>query len=199
MKKNGVRMGHWLTAEQARSLWQSPENAGIKGKRDRTLLALLLACGLRRHEAVNLRVEHLQQREERWVIVDLVGKAGHIRSVPVPDWVYLELAAWLSSASIDRGKVFRRVSRMGRVFGDGISEKAIWHVVKCSASKAVFLHLPHTICGEPALGSVGVRAANWIRSSFCLTTSLFRQPSSTSDLGSASGRQSMIGLGLSPS
>jgi integrase len=136
LKKNGVRMGNWLTAEQASTLWQSPGNAGIKGKRDRALLALLLACGLRRHEAVNLRVEHLQQREEHWVIVDLVGKAGHIRSVPVPDWVYLELAAWLSSASIDRGKVFRRVSRMGRVFGDGISEKAIWHVVKCSASKA---------------------------------------------------------------
>jgi hypothetical protein len=53
----------------------------------------------------------------------------------VPDWVYLELAARLRSASIDRGKVFRRVSRMGRVFGDGISEKAIWRVVKCSASK----------------------------------------------------------------
>jgi len=136
LKKNGVRMGNWLTAEQASTLWQSPETAGIKGKRDRALLALLLACGLRRHEAVNLRIEHLQQREEHWVIVDLVGKAGHIRSVPVPDWVYLELAAWLSSASINRGKIFRRVSRMGRVFGDGISEKAIWHVVKCSASKA---------------------------------------------------------------
>src|SRR5215469_11816120 len=101
LKKNGVRMGNWLTAEQASSLWQSPDNAGIKGKRDRALLALLLACGLRRHEAVNLRDEHLQQREEHWVIVDLVGKAGHLRSVPVSDWVYLELAAWLSSASID--------------------------------------------------------------------------------------------------
>jgi integrase len=78
----------------------------------------------------------LQQREEHWAIVDLVGKARHIRTVPVPDWVYLELAAWLSSASIDRGKVFRRISRMDRVLGDGISEKAIWHVVKCSASKA---------------------------------------------------------------
>ena len=136
LKKNGVRMGNWLTAEQARSLWQSPDTAGIKGKRDRALLALLLACGLRRHEAVNLRVEHLQQREEHWAIVDLVGKAGHIRTVPMPDWVHLELVAWLSSASIDRGKVFRRVSRTGRVFGDGISEKAIWHVVRSSASKA---------------------------------------------------------------
>jgi integrase len=136
LKKNGVRMGNWLTAEQARLLWQSPGNERLKGKRDRALLALLVACGLRRHEAANLRAEDLQQREDHWAIVDLVGKAGHIRTVPMPEWVYLELVDWLSSASIDRGKVFRRISRMGRVFGNGISEKAIWHVVKSSAWSA---------------------------------------------------------------
>jgi site-specific recombinase XerD len=135
LKKNGVRMGNWLTDEQARSLWQSPDEARMKGKRDRALLALLLACGLRRHEAAGLRVEDLQQREDHWAIVDLVGKAGHIRTVPMPDWVHVELLAWLSSASINRGKIFRRVSRTGRVLGDGISEKAIWHVVRCSASR----------------------------------------------------------------
>jgi AraC family transcriptional regulator len=29
----------------------------------------------------------LQQREEHWAIVDLVGKGGHIRTVPLPEWV----------------------------------------------------------------------------------------------------------------
>jgi hypothetical protein len=51
------------------------------------MLALLLACRLRRHEAVALTLDHLQQREECWAIVGLVGKGGHIRTVPVPDWV----------------------------------------------------------------------------------------------------------------
>jgi integrase len=106
-----------------------------EGERDRALLALLLACGLRRHEAANLRVEDLQQREDHWAIVDLVGKGRHVRTVPMPDWVYAELHGWLRSPSIDRGKVFRRVSRTGRVLGDGISEKAIGHVVRSSASK----------------------------------------------------------------
>jgi site-specific recombinase XerD len=135
LKKNGVRMGNWLTAEQAGSLWQSPDNARLKGKRDRALLALLLACGLRRHEAANLRVEDLQQREDHWAIVDLVGKGRHIRTVPMPDWVHVELLGWLSSASINRGKIFRRISRTGRVLGESISEKAIWHVVRSSASQ----------------------------------------------------------------
>jgi hypothetical protein len=41
----------------------------------------------RRHEAVALTLDHLQQREEHWAIVDLVGKGGHVRTVLVPDWV----------------------------------------------------------------------------------------------------------------
>ena len=39
---------------------------------------------------------------------------------------------------------------------------------------------------------------SWIRSSFCSAMSRFRPRSSTLDRGSVSGRQSMIGLALSP-
>jgi site-specific recombinase XerD len=74
VKKLGVRLGDWLTAEQGQALWQAPDHQRLKGKRDRALLALLLAWGLRRHEAVALRLDHLQQREEHWAIVDLLGK-----------------------------------------------------------------------------------------------------------------------------
>lgn len=71
-----MRIGNWLTAEQGQRLWQAPDKERLKGKRDRVLLALLLACGLRRHEAVALTLDHLQQREDHWAIVDLVGKAA---------------------------------------------------------------------------------------------------------------------------
>jgi site-specific recombinase XerD len=83
VKKLGVRLGNWLTAEQGEALWQSPDAEGLKGKRDGALLAVLLACGLRRHEAVELNLSHLQQREQHWAIVDLMGKAGHMRTVPM--------------------------------------------------------------------------------------------------------------------
>jgi integrase len=65
--------------------------------------------------------------------VDLVGKSGHIRTVPVPDWVRSELNDWLIAAGIDRGKLFRRVNKVGKAWGEGITEKAVWHIVKDSA------------------------------------------------------------------
>ncbi len=133
VKKLGVRLGNWLTAEQGQALWQAPDRERLKGKRDRALLALLLACGLRRHEAVALTMDHLQQREEHWAIVDLMGKGGHVRTVPVPDWVKSELGVWLGAAGIDRGRLFRRVNKVGKAWGEGMTVKAVWHIVKESA------------------------------------------------------------------
>jgi len=86
-KKLGVRLGNWLTATEARTLWQFPDAQTLKGKRDRALRAILLGCGLCRREFIELDFGHLQRRDEHWAIVDLVGKGGHIRTVPVPDWV----------------------------------------------------------------------------------------------------------------
>ena len=127
VKKLGVRLGNWLTAEQGVALWQAPDTSRLKGKRDRALLSLLLACGLRRHEVAELTVDHLQQREGHWAIVDLSGKGGHVRTVPVPDWVYRELGAWIEAAGLTTGKVFRRVSSAGKasrqdVRGQGVGQ-----------------------------------------------------------------------------
>src|SRR5216684_5646818 len=136
-RQRGEEAGHsprQLVNGRARQCaWQAPDRQRLKGKRDRALLALLLACGLRRHEAVALTLDHLQQREDHWAIVDLVGKGGHIRTVPVPDWVRAELDDWLDAAVIDRGRLFRRVNKVGKAWGEGITEKAVWHIVKESA------------------------------------------------------------------
>jgi hypothetical protein len=53
-KKLGVRFGNWLTADEARQLWQAPDPDTLKGKRDRAILAVLLGCGLRRRELAEL-------------------------------------------------------------------------------------------------------------------------------------------------
>ena len=74
----------------------------------------------------------------------MLGKAAHIRTVPVPDWVKATVDAWTSSASVTEGKLFRCVSRTGSIWGDGLTEKVIWHVVRASATSAGISKLsPH--------------------------------------------------------
>jgi site-specific recombinase XerD len=90
---------------------------------------------LRRRELADFDFGHLQQREEHWAIIDLVGKGGHIRTVPVPDWVKATVDLWAVSAGISTGKVFRCVCRAGKFWGDGVTERVVWHVVKEYAKK----------------------------------------------------------------
>ena len=48
------------------------------------MISVLIGCGLRRAEAASLKLEDIQVREGHWVIADLNGKGGHIRTVPMP-------------------------------------------------------------------------------------------------------------------
>jgi integrase len=79
VRKLGSRLGNWLTAGEAAALWQIPDGRTLTGKRNRAILAILLGCGLRRRELAELTLESLQRREERWAIVDLVGKGSRER------------------------------------------------------------------------------------------------------------------------
>jgi site-specific recombinase XerD len=134
-KKLGVRLGNWLLADQARALCQSPDIRTLKGKRDRAILSLLLACGLRRSELAELKADDLQRREDHWAIVDLAGKGGHVRTVPVPNWVKQTIDDWLAAAVITSGRLFRCVCRAGKTWGDFITDRVVWHVVKDYAAK----------------------------------------------------------------
>ncbi|SRR6266404_4886623 len=61
---------------------------------------MLLGCGLRRSELVGLETDEVQTRQEHWAIVDLIGKGGHIRTVPIPQWAKQALGLWASAAEI---------------------------------------------------------------------------------------------------
>ena len=69
--QRGHRTGNWLSLEQAQQLINAPDISTLYGLRNRAMLAVLIGCGLRRHELVKLTLPQLQMREGRWVIADL--------------------------------------------------------------------------------------------------------------------------------
>ena len=134
-RSEGPRAGNWLTRDQASRLLALPDIGTLKGKRDRAMLGLLVGCGLRREELVQLTVEEVQLREARWVIVDLLGKGRRRRTVPVPRWAKAWIDDWVTAAGVTSGRVFRAINKGGRVWGDGLTANIIWSVVQIYAAE----------------------------------------------------------------
>ena len=115
--------------------------------RNRALLSLLIGCGLRRAEVTTLRLEDLQLREGHWVIADLRGKGGHIRTIPVPQWVKEAVDSWTVGAGITSGPLLRSINKAGRIWGLGFTPKVIWAIVKANAKS----------CGLPSVAPHDLR------------------------------------------
>jgi integrase len=129
-KSTGIRVGNWLSLRQAQALLSAPDATTVKGLRDRAILAVLLGCGLRRSEAAALTFIHLQQRDGRWCIVDLVGKHGRVRTIPVPTWTKVAIDAWTAAASLADGYLFRPVNRADHTSGERLGEKVVWQMLQ---------------------------------------------------------------------
>ena len=112
-----------------------PPRLTTKGLRGRVLLALLVGSGLRRGELAGLGFDAIAQREGRWAIVDLVGKHGRVRTVPMPSWAKAALDAWAAAAGISTGAVQRRVDKGGRVGSGPITAQAVFEAVVGYARK----------------------------------------------------------------
>jgi site-specific recombinase XerD len=146
VKQLGFRSGNWLTAEQCQEVLKQAVGRGLRAKRDYAMLAMLFGCGLRRSELVGLHVDDVQMRQGHWAIVDLIGKGGHIRTVPIPGWVKAALDEWAAAARITQGRIFRAIARAGKVWGKGVSQNVVWYVVKTCCERAGLQHIaPHDL------------------------------------------------------
>ncbi len=177
-KKLGVRLGNWLMADEARRFWQTPDREILKRQTrpsDSCNLTWLRAPTSR---ASRSRVHALAAAGGALAIVDLVGKGGHIRTVPVPEWVKATLDAWVHAAELHSGKIFRFVSaeRVSAGVMGSLSESCgMWS--SCMPQKPALLVSLLTILGAHAQSFVTPRAASWSKSSSCSDMFLCRQPS----------------------
>jgi site-specific recombinase XerD len=146
VKQLGFRSGNWLSAEQSSEVLKHSCGDSMRAKRDYAMLAMLFGCGFRRSELVGLELDDIQMRQGHWAVVDLIGKGGHIRTMPIPNWVKAALDQWTQSAGVSEGKIFRAVAGQGKVWGSGISQNVVWYVVRACCERAGLEHIaPHDL------------------------------------------------------
>ena len=184
VRRLGVRLGNWLTPEQGRRLLEHSTPSTPRALRDHAMVAMLIGCGLRRAELLALTLESVQQREEHWVIADLVGKGGHVRTVPIPGWVkdavdpgqrLLTLRTVRSSVPSTRPGASGATACLRRCSGT-------WSGQRQGALASRSSH--RTTSVARVRDSVTWRAANWIRSDSSWATSRSRRRSANLDADS---------------
>ena len=135
-----------MSAEESSEVLKHAWGPSLRAQRDYAMLAMLFGCGLRRSELVGLELDEIQMRQGHWAVVDLIGKGGHMRTVPIPEWVKAALDQWAGAAGVKEGRSFRAVARTGKVWGKGISQNVVWYVVKTCCEKAGLEHIaPHDL------------------------------------------------------
>ena len=133
MPKIGRSLPKSLTEEEVESLLGAPLVSDPLGNRDRTMLEVLYATGLRVSELVNLR--HGQVNTTQGVI-RILGKGNRERLIPLGE----EAMRWLKDfASGSRGEILLE-RQTDYLFptrrGDRMTRQAFWHIIKRYARKA---------------------------------------------------------------
>jgi integrase len=127
----GSRTGNWLTEAQVRALLAVPDRKTLLGKRNYCMMAVLVGCALREDELARLKVEDIQRREDRWVILNLVSKGERVRTVCVQAWVKQAVDEWTAAAKIRSGRLIRKTT----LAPEGLSANMIWHIVRDAAAR----------------------------------------------------------------
>lgn len=140
-RARGERLGtgRQLTKKEIKELFKAckaktedyGENA--KAARDSAILAVLLGCGLRRSEAADLTLADYDEDEKT---LRILGKGNKERLSYLPNDTNIFIKRWLHYRGNDKGALFLRMWRGGRISENGISSQAILHILETLQKKA---------------------------------------------------------------
>ncbi|MGA9367608.1 MAG: site-specific tyrosine recombinase XerD [Steroidobacteraceae bacterium] len=144
MPKIGRSLPKSLTEEEVESLLGAPVVTDPLGNRDRTMLEVLYATGLRVSELVNLRHGQINLNQG---VIRILGKGNRERLIPLGE----EAVRWVTEFGhgprgeilLERQTDFLFPTRRG----DRMTRQAFWHIIKRYARKAgISKELsPHTL------------------------------------------------------
>ncbi len=144
MPKVGRSLPRSLTEEEVEALLAAPAVSDPLGHRDRTMLEVLYATGLRVSELVNLKLVQVNLNQG---VLKIVGKGNRERMIPLGEeavqWIQQFLQGPRVEILLERQTDFLFPTRRG----DRMTRQAFWHIIKRYARKAgVSKDLsPHTL------------------------------------------------------
>jgi len=134
----GSKAHTWLSQMQVTELLTAcktrksgnPE-AAIVAQRDRLAIGLLLAAGLRRQEAVNLKFSDIQLQpigDKMRTVLNVKGKGAKDRIIPISNELANALSAWGAVVG-GTGKVLRSLGR-NKKLGESMTTTALYNLVQ---------------------------------------------------------------------
>ncbi len=133
-----------LTENDVELLLNAPDTSQPLGFRDKTMIEMLYATGLRVSELVNLTLDQVSLRQG---VVRIVGKGNKERLVPVGE----EAMSWLEKYLSDTRITVLGARQCGYIFitsrGENMTRQAFWHIIKRHAKVSGITKSlsPHTL------------------------------------------------------
>lgn len=144
LAKVWMRLPDTLSKEEVEQILSQPDASSPMSIRDRAMLELLYAAGLRVSELVNLNISNIN-----WQVGYLVavGKGNKERIIPIGNMAYKWLTKYIDEArpQLLKGKTSTDILFTNR-FGKKLSRQGFWKIVRQYAYRAGLLKKihPHT-------------------------------------------------------
>jgi integrase/recombinase XerD len=144
MPKIGRSLPQSLTEQDVDALLAAPRVSEPLGHRDRTMLEVLYATGVRVSELINLKLSQINLNQG---VLRIVGKGNRERLIPLGDeaqeWIREFIDGPRGEILLERQTEYLFPTRRG----DRMTRQAFWHIIKRYAAKAAISKKlsPHTV------------------------------------------------------
>jgi len=133
MPKIGRSLPSTLSEEQVESLLKAPDTSDPLGNRDRAMLEVLYATGLRVSELVNLKIKQINLNQG---VMRVTGKGDRERLIPLGEeaqhWIEEFVQGPRGEILLERQTDYLFPTRRGNC----MTRQAFWHIIKRYAAKA---------------------------------------------------------------
>lgn len=142
--KQEKKLPHILSVEEVEQLLQAPESSTPFGQRDKAMLEVLYATGIRVSELINLKLDdvHLEMG-----FLKCMGKGAKERIIPLGEAAIKALTLYLNNGRRKLDKTRREMTLFLNHHGRPLTRQGFWKIIKQHAAQAGIKKriTPHTL------------------------------------------------------